>query len=284
MTPPAGPARANPFFLEAEQGQRFCLYHPPGATTYRGAVLYIHPFAEEMNKSRRMAALQARMLTALGYGVLQLDLYGCGDSSGDFADARWEIWKHDLALAHRWLEQRLPGPVHLWGLRIGAMLALDYAAGADAAPASLALWQPPLSGKQFLTQFLRLRVANDMLSNNRETGNGTAALRAQLQAGGMLEIAGYDLAPALADAIDALDLLELRPATGPVHWFEAVAAAGRPLPPGAARVGAAWTDAGVDLRLQTVACAPFWSTAEVTECPELLAATTAVFSQPRDVR
>jgi alpha/beta superfamily hydrolase len=40
-----------------------------------------------MNKARRMAALQARALAALGYGVLLLDLHGCGDSSGDFGDS-----------------------------------------------------------------------------------------------------------------------------------------------------------------------------------------------------
>jgi len=33
-----------------------------------------------MNKSRRMAALQARVFAAMGFGVLQIDLFGCGDS------------------------------------------------------------------------------------------------------------------------------------------------------------------------------------------------------------
>ena len=84
--PTAPPAEA--FFLDMEPGQRFCLFHPP-AGTCRGAALYVPPFGEEMNKSRRMAALQARALAAAGFGVLQLDLYGCGDSSGEFAEARW---------------------------------------------------------------------------------------------------------------------------------------------------------------------------------------------------
>lgn len=47
----------------------------------RGSIVYIHPFAEEMNKSRRMAALQARALTLAGFAVLQLDLIGCGDEA-----------------------------------------------------------------------------------------------------------------------------------------------------------------------------------------------------------
>jgi exosortase A-associated hydrolase 2 len=276
MTAASAQRGAEPFFLEGETGPRFCLFHPP-AGACRGALLYVHPFAEEMNKARRMAALQARELAALGYGVLQVDLHGCGDSAGDFADARWDNWKRDLALAQRWLIDRLAMPVHLWGLRLGALLAVDYAAGAIGPVASLALWQPVQSGKIFLTQFLRLRVANAMLSNDKDAGNSTNALRTQLAAGETLEIAGYDLAPELAAAIDALDLVQLVPPACPVHWFEAVPAAGRPLPPSSARVTEAWAKAGADVRVQLVACPAFWSTQEITESPALLQATSTLF-------
>ena len=51
------------FFLPAAGGQRFCIFHPPRGSVARGAVLYVHPFAEEMNKSRRMAALFSRTLS-----------------------------------------------------------------------------------------------------------------------------------------------------------------------------------------------------------------------------
>ena len=85
---------AEPFFLRAARGQRFCLFHP-AAGSCRGAVLYVHPFAEELNRSRRMAGLHAGALAALGDAVLQLDLHGCGGSSGDFAAARWETWQED---------------------------------------------------------------------------------------------------------------------------------------------------------------------------------------------
>ena len=51
----------------------------------------------------------------MGFGVLQIDLFGCGDSSGDFSDARWDIWKQDIAAAREWLEERISAPVSLWG-------------------------------------------------------------------------------------------------------------------------------------------------------------------------
>ena len=206
-------------------------------------MLYVHPFAEEMNRSRRMAALQARELAALGYGVLQIDLLGCGDSSGDFGDARWDLWKQDLASAAAWLGQRLEQPVTLWGLRLGALLALDYARSATHPVAGMLLWQPVLSGPAFLTQFLRLRVASAMLNNTSERG-GTSALRAASQAGDVLEIGGYALAPAMAAAIDALESVEAMPPAAPVHWVEAVGSADSPLSPGARARGQGMAHAG----------------------------------------
>ena len=276
--------RAQPFFLDTEGGQRFCLFHPPEGAC-RGAVLYVHPFADEMNKARRVAAVQARALAALGYGVLQLDLHGCGDSAGEFYEARWAGWKADLAAGSTWLAERLGAPLTLWGLRLGALLALDYARGAPSAPISqLVLWQPVQSGSAFLTQFLRLLSANAMLAegtgsaaNPAEQGKGTAALRASLLGGTMLEVAGYELAPELAAAIDQVELAALAPAC-PVHWFETVSAPERPLTPALERLAKGWREQGVALELHKVAGAPFWSTQEIAEAPALLAATTAVFA------
>ena len=274
---------AEPFFLKIGAGQRFCLFHPPHGPC-RGAVLYVPPFAEEMNRSRRIAALQAREMAALGYGVLQLDLYGCGDSSGDFGDARWSIWKDDLAAGARWLEARLGQPLLLWGLRLGALLALDYARTAQHPVGALILWQPVLSGAAYLTQFLRLRTVGALLAEGASGHTGTAALRASLQAGETLEISGYDLAPELAAAIDALAALEDFTPDCPVHWFEALGMTGQGtspgVSPGTARASTAWLERQVDLTLHQVHCPPFWTTPEITISPAWLAATSTALQEP----
>ena len=103
--------QAEAFFLPADPGQRFCLLHPAQGGIERGLVVYAHPFAEEMNKSRRMAAQQARALSAAGFTVLQIDLLGCGDSSGDFGDATWQGWVDDVVAACRWLRRHRDNPV-----------------------------------------------------------------------------------------------------------------------------------------------------------------------------
>ena len=257
------------FFLPAGGGERLCIFHRARGAPL-GSILYVHPFAEEMNKSRRMAALQARAFATRGYNVLQVDLLGCGDSSGEFGQARWTLWKEDVRIARRWLREHARLPVHLWGLRLGALLAVDCAREADEPFASLLMWQPVVSGVQFMTQFLRLRVSSEMLSG--AAGNGTEQLRTQLAAGEPLEIAGYELAPQLATAIEGLELATLAPKNVPARWFE-VNAEGRPSP-ALQRAARAWSAAGAEIHLHAVRGEPFWSTVEITECAELIAATS----------
>jgi hypothetical protein len=64
----------EPFFLQGSKGPLFCVYFPPVATD-RGNILFIPPFADEMNRSRSMVAMQARAFAAKGFGTLLIDLY-----------------------------------------------------------------------------------------------------------------------------------------------------------------------------------------------------------------
>lgn len=267
--------RPEPLFLDTPEGARFGLYHPPHGAA-RGALLYLHPFAEEMNKSRRMAALAARRLAARGVGVLQLDLHGCGDSAGEFHEARWDGWRADTSAGLDWLQARLGLVPGLWGLRLGALLALEHAAQAEQAPARLLLWQPVLSGAQHLNQFLRLRVAGEMLQEGSASG-GTAALRARLQAGEVLEIGGYELHPTLALALDGIDAVRLAAPRCGVDWFELVPAAGRTPPPAATRLVEAWRAGGSDAQLAALPGPAFWTTQEITEAPALLDASANLY-------
>ncbi|MET0323526.1 MAG: hydrolase 2, exosortase A system-associated [Duganella sp.] len=257
---------ALPFFLAAPGGQRFCLFHPAPAAS-RGAILYVHPFAEELNKSRRMAAMQARAYAQAGFQVLQIDLYGCGDSSGDFGDARWQLWHDDLDLAARWLRQRCAGPLYVWGLRLGALLALEGARRLQ--PDGLILWQPVVSGCAHLHQFARLQSAARLFA--------AAAPEASGATGASDEIAGYSIAAPLAAAIMAAEAAPWQPAC-PVHWLELAApVADRPpaLQPASRLVVDGWRQAGAVIEAAAIADTPFWHSTEIVEAPALLAASLA---------
>jgi len=282
MTAPRKSPPAEPFFLAADSGSRFCLFHAPAQPENpTGAVIYVHPFCEEMNNSRRMAALQSRALAELGYGVLQMDLFGCGDSSGDLSEARWEIWKSDLALAQRWMEDRLPSPVTLWGLRLGATLAMDYVNDLERPVARLVLWHPILHGEAYLTQFWRMKLASEMLSGDVKTGQ-TNAIRDQLAGGAPVEVAGYTLTPELVTAIDKLRLGALSRTSAPIHWFDAPSKTGAHATPAVAQAVAALEERKMEVHLHLISGPAFWSAPEIGVSQPLLDATTTLFAGETD--
>lgn len=269
--PHAPQPQVEAFFFDCEPGTRLTLYHAPDPRQpIRGAILYVHPFAEEMHRSRRMAALQARAFAEMGYGVLQLDLFGCGDSCGDFSAARWEIWKRDLAVTRAWLAARCPGPTWLWGLRLGALLALDYASTAPVD--GLLLWQPVLHGRAAINQFLRAEALRPA-----ETPPSTDTLREHLLMHGQVDANGYTLPAELANAVDAVDAFELAMPACMVHWLAAAGPAPDKLRASADSLARRWSG-GAALRLHLLyGAVPFWANAATPECPAMLTATRAAF-------
>lgn len=261
----------QPFFLSSAAGRIFCVYFPPQGREAGRSVLFFPPFAEELNKSRRMIALQARSLARRGVGVLIPDLYGTGDSEGDFGDARWHIWRQDLAAAGTWLQARSDGEVVYWGQRLGTLLAMAAIAGDGPPPAKTVLWQPIAKGASYLTQFLRLRLAADMMRGGETLTSDD--VRRELQSGMTVEIAGYNLHPELAAAIDSLDLAASPSPHAPVAWMEVVAAPDRPIAQVSRRIIEQWRGAGAMVETVAVAGDAFWSTPEITQVPALIEAT-----------
>ncbi|HSW06815.1 hydrolase 2, exosortase A system-associated [Aquabacterium sp.] len=262
------------FYLAADQqrgGQRLCLYHPGRAGVPRGAVVYVHPFAEEMNKSRRMAAQQARALAEAGFAVLQIDLLGCGDSSGDFGDATWDDWVADVEHASRWLRQRCDAPLWLWGLRAGALVAAAAAQRMDE-PCHFLFWQPTPVGAVVLQQFLRLKAAAGLAD-----GGSKAVLnevRGSLAHGRSVDIAGYALPAALARGLEAATLAPPR-RPGRVVWLEVSNREDATLGPASVNAVERWRLAGCEVHAALVPGPAFWQTVEIEDAPALLTATTA---------
>lgn len=265
-------------------GQRLCLYHAPQGNVCRGVFVYAHPFAEEMNKSRRMAALQSRALAKAGYSVLQIDLLGCGDSSGDFGDATWDDWQADVVQAATWLQQRHPSRrLWLWGLRAGCLLATEVARQIDTS-CNFLFWQPAPDGKVLLRQFLRLKLAGGMLDGRAK---GTMdALRDQLAAGQPVEIAGYRLNPALASGLEQATLapptLSSDTRTRRAIWLELSAREGATLSPVISAAAESWRQAGHNVSTEGATGPAFWQTTEIEDAPALIDATLACLEEAVD--
>lgn len=261
-------------FLPTEHGEILVTAWLPAGRSARNWLLIAPPFAEEMNKSRRMLAMLGRRAAATGWGVLLVDLAGTGDSWGDFRDARYEFWITDLLHAVRWVEQQGGSVSVAAGLRFGGLLATDLA-GRLATIKHLLLWQPAPSGADVLTQFLRLKTAAG-LTGGGQSGDTLERIRSRLTGGEVVEIAGYELAPELYTALNRLDLARLMPErTMKVDWFHLVRQHHLPVPEAIARVAASLAVHGAMVRTHAVPGDAFWSTAEIAECEELLAVTVA---------
>jgi exosortase A-associated hydrolase 2 len=271
---------ARPKYIKGAAGDLFIVeYLPPDEI--RGTVLVVPPFAEEMNCARRMLSLQATRLASLGFHVVIPDLFGTGDSQGEFPDATWGTWKRDLNSTLVACGAAGRGPAVVIGLRLGGLLALDALCDGVIDASRVVLWNPCVDGKLFISQFLRLRMMAAMIAKGPRT-ESVADLRLELAGGTAVEIAGYSLTSSLVKSIDAVQLAPLVAKLGlPVHWFEMVADDSKSFPPASARVSAALKEQGAVLETQPVVGPPFWATPEISLAPRLLDATTDVIATVR---
>jgi exosortase A-associated hydrolase 2 len=210
-----------------------------------------------MLTSRNVIAGVSRELSQLGFGVMVVDLYGCGDSSGDFVDARWEIWRNDLQVATRWLQDQGGDRLTLWGLRLGALLALDVATYSRDTYQRIVLWQPVLSGELMLNQFLRMNLSAE---DGNESVSGRIATRKErrnLVAGETIEVAGYSLAADLVRAIDQVTLPPVTSLASAVQWIEFTPSQ-QSLAVASLDVIMDWKKKGLPVSAGTVASPPFW--------------------------
>ena len=267
-----------PRFLGAASGQLFCMEYPPAAWTSGEGVLIVAPIGEEMNKCRRMMALAARALQSAGFGALYVDCHGTGDSAGDHRDATVVRWRDDLRHAAAHLLGLGAAVVHVLAIRSGALL-LDAELIGDGAWGRLALWQPVLTGKQVVTQWLRLATAGEVVAGADR--GGEQRVRKLLETQGYCEIAGYDVSRELVAQLGTLELRQaLERPWRRISWFEVVADDAAGLSPAATRAIANAGALSSTITSQTVVGEPFWATPEIATSAALVAATRDYLVQP----
>jgi exosortase A-associated hydrolase 2 len=275
MNPGECSIRGN--FLEHRGRKLFYLLLEPASVKAHSSILFLPPFAEEMNKSRRIVACQARELAAAGNRVMLLDLTGCGDASGAFEDASWQIWLQDANFAADTLANLGTGPLKLWGLRLGALLACELSQTRPDIH-QLMLWQPVLNGEQQIDQFLRLRTVASAV--NRAVPFDRKALWNELRAGQSLEIAGYGLSSTMALEMAKARLIDLRPVCQALHWLEIGISPHANFTVASESVITRWIEHGIKVDRGYVQGDPFWRTVDAGINLSLQRSTTAAFSQP----
>lgn len=234
------------------------------------SVLLVPPFAEEMNKTRRLYADLAQSLARQGVAALLPDLGGTGDSAGDFGTASWPGWVDDLHRTAAFAQER-GWPVRgVVAVRLGCQLAADFCRGLGKGLDGSVFWQPVINGEQFLTQFLRLRVAARIMAAERETVSG---LRVRLEKEGQLDVAGYALNAGLAAAVASRDVDScLHASLGRLTVVDVQRAdAATGMSRAAGQLLEAAQVVGVEARHASIGGDPFWVSTEIVRNAELVA-------------
>lgn len=249
-----------PGFRRHAGRELFVIECRPAGCLPEEAVLIAPPFAEEMNRSRRMMHLLCQRMAALGLRGVLPDLSGTGESDGELATSDWARWVDDLTAVAADI-RRDSRVVAVVGLRLGALLALS---AADRVAADQAiLWEPVASGRAQVDELLRLRVMADRFAA-RGPNSSIETLRDSLRRQDRLRVAGYELGSRLVDSLDGITLEALLVASDkPVHIL---------------RVGERGAETGAMPAAGGPAetCVPgprFWAGVETTSAPALLDAT-----------
>jgi exosortase A-associated hydrolase 2 len=269
-----------PFFIKSNGNDIFVMeYAPLKSFDLNKYIIIIPPFAEEMNRSRRMVVLQAKQFAKKGFGTIIFDLYGTGDSEGDFGDARWDIWLANIDSIVQWLRGKNVSVHCLLGLRVGALLLMDYIKKSRTNLDKAILWQPEINGEMAMTRFLRLRLASNMLDRKKEKET-TKSLRDKLLTSKSLEIAGYLLSAELYESIASLKLLSLSTKNvRKYYWVDLVSDINQPISPVNSKVIESWKKNNHDVFVKSVVGEPFWALQEITLAPLLLDVTENLIAE-----
>jgi len=249
----------KPLFIKSIKGNIFALYHPPkDGRALKGNILFIPPFAEELNRSRHMISHQARRFAAMGYGVLILDLYGTGDSEGILEDASIDIWQKDILAAMSWLSETAPAPLIFWAMRSGALIAADLIQKNQGLTDLLILWSPVTNGEKFINQFKRIKLAGQA-----SKATSSEITRENLSSEDIIEIAGYGLSQKMIHDFSALALNKMNlPKSLAIKWLDISLSAPPRLSPAAQIIIEEWQNDHMDITAEAVKDVSFWALQE----------------------
>lgn len=264
-----------PEFLHLPSGRLFSLKVSIAGINPKRALILVPSFAEEMNKSRKMMKSMLEISAEGGDGFL-FDLFGTGDSEGHFEQATWTKWKQNLG---DYVESVMSTgdytSVEFICLRTGSLLLNDWLNDSQKhenewSISGIHYWNPVVKAQQFNTQFLRLKLAAEMMKSDGDKRT-TKDLMADLQQTGKLEVAGYMLNAVLIDEmLEASIGLPESYANTALFYYD-VSGRGSLTP--AISNAASSVRQAENHNIHSIKGLQFWSTQEISMCEELLFTT-----------
>ncbi|MBN1559666.1 alpha/beta fold hydrolase [candidate division KSB1 bacterium] len=191
------------FFFKGSRVDLMGFVHIPKDMMRTSAIVYCHPFAEEKNCCHSVTVKAARAFARQGFAVFRFDFNGCGDSQGEFNSSSLHNWLDDISAAISEAKRRTRVEnIMLWGVRLGAALAMVYAQHHEDI-AALVLWQPVFHFKDYIQQFVRQKLVSDF-SHERQSSSLQTLLQ-KITAGETVHVNGYPLSNPLYGSFLAMD-------------------------------------------------------------------------------
>ena len=173
------------------------IYHPPVSGYGQQAVLLCYPTFNEYMRTHWAFRRLAGLLSEADCHVFRFDYFGTGDSTGHGSEASVERWKADVVSAFMELKDvSVVRKISVVGARFGAALA-TLASTDDLEIDKLVLWDPVVSGKNYLDELIALNNSRShifpKISDNRAVS----------------ELMGYPFSEVLGLQIEQTDLLSM---------------------------------------------------------------------------
>ncbi len=175
------------------------VYHAAkGQTPRESGIVLCYPMGQEYMRSHRAYRMLSLMLAKRGYHVFRFDYFATGDSAGESGDGSLTQWGRDIGAAIEELKETADlERVSLIGLRLGAALALEAAAGRDDIE-RLVLWDPVVDGERYVEQL--------MLAVERDDGSDITDARAVLDRDALVGVLGFPLTQSLATDLNRINV------------------------------------------------------------------------------
>ncbi len=179
---------------------------PAGGKPCLRGVVFCNPLGQEAIRTHRMYRVLADRLSAASYAVLRFDYYGTGDSAGDDTECDPDDWVGDTLAACELLCSRIGClELSLFGMRLGANLALRAAARLAIPPRAVLLWDPIVDGNEYTRQ-LRQAHQNALSTAYGARWATEPRLRELQSPPGCSEVLGFPLTEVLELGLARTDL------------------------------------------------------------------------------
>ncbi len=192
------------YIQSSQNSQIFLAHYLPSeqrtASKDNKAVIFVPPFAEEMNRSKRMYVLCARLLADSGIHAICFDYSGTGDSSGEWGEFSYSDWVGDLNDVYQYYS-KAGKSISFVALRFGALVLTDAIADYDLNAARCVFWDPIENGEMLTRQLIRMKIAAAMADTSKKLT--TQEIKDSIKNNGHLESGGYHISESLLDSINS---------------------------------------------------------------------------------